>query len=141
MSSVYGQQYAQVPANKLYVNLVSCPSTIVDSNNNPVAWSAGFSALTTPGALLVRDLGKNVYLPNPTTPTGVGSQSTILRNVQVVTSNSGYYGTGNVAGCVAGSDTDFYTGYISIGGQTYGGGNGQAASGVANRFGGFVRLN
>jgi hypothetical protein len=70
-------------------------------------------------------MGKNVYIPDPTVTTGVGSQSTILRRVQLVTTGTnGYYGTGDGAGCVAGSESDYYCGYIRLGGQTYAGGTG-----------------
>jgi hypothetical protein len=70
-------------------------------------------------------MGKNVYLPDPNVTTAVGSQSTILRRVQLVTTGTnGYYGTGDGIGCVAGSESDYYCGYIRLGGQTYAGGNG-----------------
>jgi hypothetical protein len=125
--------YSQIPANKLYINITAIQSTIVDSNNNPVGWLSAQPAqvLSTPGAAVLRDMGRNVYLPNPTTPTTVGSQSTVLRRVQLVTVGvNGYYGTGDSASSLAGSDTDFYAGYIRLGGQTYGGGNG-VPTGVA----------
>jgi hypothetical protein len=130
--------YSQIPSNKLYINLISLASTIVDSNNNPVAWAqagagnAALGLLSTPGSAVLRDLGKNVYLPDPTLATSVGSQSTILRRVQLVTNGTvgGYFGTGDSAASVAGSDTDYYCGYVRLGGQTYAGGNG-TPSGVA----------
>lgn len=136
MSSVIGQQFRQVPANALYVNLVASQSTIVDSNNNPVSWLSAQAAqvLSTPGAAVLRDMGRNVYRPDPNNTTSVGSQSTVLRRVQLVTVGTyGYYGTGDSASSLAGSDTDFYTGYIRLGGQTFGGGTGVMS--------GFVRLN
>jgi hypothetical protein len=125
--------YNQIPANKLWVNILSLTSSIVDSNNNLVPWAvAGATAnypvlglLSTPGAAVLRDMGKNVYLPDPNVATSVGSQSTVLRRVQLVTAGaSGYYGTGDSAASVAGSESDYYCGYIRLGGQTYGGGNG-----------------
>ena len=125
--------FAQIPANKLWTNLADIRSTIVDSNNNPVPWVVASQAqyyLSTPGAAVLRDMGRNVYLPNPTVATSVGSQSTILRRVQLVTSGqnvlgaAGYYGTGNSILSGAGSDTDYYCGYIRLGGQTYAGGTG-----------------
>jgi len=135
MSSVFGQQYAQIPANKLYINVTSLTSTIVDSNNNLVPWlqaavtAANYpliGAASTPGALVLRDMGRTLYRPDPTIATAVGSESTILRRVQVVTSGAigGYYGTGDGLPAGTSSDTDYYCGYISLGGQTYGGGNG-----------------
>lgn len=126
--------FKTIPANKLWTNITDIRSSIVDSNNNPVAWVVTDAAkyyLSTPGAAVLRDMGKDVYLPYNTVPTSVGGQSTILRGVQLVVgayptsaTNAGYYGTGNAALCGAGSDLDFYNGYIRLGGQTYGGGGG-----------------
>jgi hypothetical protein len=125
--------YNQIPANKLWVNLADIRSSIVDSNNNPVPWVVATTAqfyLSTPGAAVLRDMGKNVYLPDPNVATAVGAQSTVLRRVQLVTSGqnslgaSGYYGTGDSALSGAGSESDYYCGYIRLGGQTYGGGSG-----------------
>ena len=125
--------YAQIPANKLYINIVNIMSTIVDSNNVAVPWVVAPAAgpLSTAGAAVLRDMGRYVYRPDPNVPTSVGSQSSILRKVQLVTQGTnGYYGTGNSGVAVAGSGTDFYTGYIRLGGQTYGGGTG-VPTGVA----------
>lgn len=133
MTSVIGQKFNQIPANRLWTNILSITSTIVDSNNNLVSWLApgsnqSFVALgltSTPGAAVLRDMGRNVYLPDPNVPTSVGGTSTVLRSVQLLpTGANGYYGTGNAAGCIAGSDSDYFTGYIRLGGQSYGGGTG-----------------
>ena len=126
--------YAQIPANKLYINIANIASSIVDSNNNPVPWVVAPAAagLQTAAGAVLRDMGRYLYRPDPTNPTSVGSQSSILRKVQLVTQGSlnGYYGTGNIGVAVAGSATDFYTGYIRLGAQTYGGGTG-VPTGVA----------
>jgi len=134
MTSVSGG-FNQVPANSLYINLVAVQSSIVDSNNNPVPWVVAYGALSTAGTVLFRDMGRTNVLPNPTTPTSVGGQSTLLRRVQLVTVGSagGYYGTGNSSIAGAGTNTDFYTGYIRLGGFTFGGGSGIPS--------GFARLN
>ena len=142
MSSA-GRSRSQIQPNKLWTNILSITSSIVDSNNVLVTWAQGNVAagnnyalglLSTPGSAVLSDMGKNVYLPDPTVNTAVGSQSTILRRVQLVTTGSnGYYGTGDSASSAAGSNTDFYTGYIRLGGQTFGGGTGVIS--------GFVRLN
>ena len=119
--------FKTIPANKLWTNLAGIQSSIVDSNNNPVAWVAAPSAycLQTAGQAVLRDMGKDVYLPYNIVPTSVGGQSTILRGVQLVISSiGGYYGTGNNGACVAGSDSDFYNGYIRLNAQTYAGGGG-----------------
>ena len=123
MSSVLAAP-AQIPANKLYVNFLPSASTITDSNGNLVPWlsqTGVAAALATAGGAILRDLGKTVYGPSPTVPSAIGSQSTIYRKVQLVTTGAnGYYGTGDNGGLT------YYTGYISLGAQTYGGGNGQA---------------
>jgi hypothetical protein len=128
MSSVFGQQYAQIPANKLYINVTNIVSSIVDSNNNKVPWlviPAVTGALSTAGLAVLRDMGRTNFRPDPTIATAVGANSTMYRKVQLVTTGTnGYYGTGNAALCAAGSQTDFYCGFIPLGGQTYGGGNG-----------------
>jgi hypothetical protein len=82
------------------------------------------------GGAILRDLGKTVYQPNPSVYNVLGSQSTIYRKVQLITTgNNGYYGTGG--------DAAYYTGYICLGGQTYGGGNGNGGVSVQP----WVRLN
>ena len=134
MTSIAGA-YKTIPANKLWTNIAAIQSSVVDSNNVPVTWALAFSApganfalglLSTPGSAVLRDMGVNLYLPNPNIPTSAAGCSTILRGVQLVTTGSnGYYGTGNTSSAVPGSDTDFYTGYIRLNAQTYGGG-GQA---------------
>ena len=132
MTSISGT-FAQIPANKLYINIVNIMSSIVDSNNVPVPWVVAPAAgpLSTAGAAVLRDMGRYIYRPDPTIPTAVGSQSSILRKVQLVTQGvNGYYGTGNIGVAVAGSGTDYFTGYIRLGGQTYGGGTG-VPTGVA----------
>lgn len=124
MTSVLGG-FNTIPANKLWTNIAGIQSTVVDSNNNVVPWvvSPAAQCLVTPGGAVLRDMGVNVYLPLGTTPTSAGGYSTILRGVQLVVSSiGGYYGTGNNGSAVAGSDTDYFTGYIRLSGQTYGGG-------------------
>ena len=132
---------AQMRPNQLYINITSLASTIVDSNNVLVPWAQGalpganytlLGLISTPGSLVLRDMGRTIYRPDPTLTTSVGSQSTILRRVQVVTTGGvgGYFGTGDGLPSGAGTNTDYYCGYISLGGQTYAGGNG-VPSGVA----------
>jgi hypothetical protein len=134
MTSV-SRAYNQVPPNSLYINLVAVQSTIVDSNNNPAPWVVAVGALSTAGAVVFRDMGRQNVRPDPTIPTSVGGQSTLLRKVQLVPTGpaGGYYGTGNSSIAGAGSGTDFYTGYVRLGGFTFGGGNGVPS--------GFARLN
>lgn len=134
MTSV-GSPFNQIPANSLYINLVAVQSSIVDSNNNPAPWVVAVGALSTAGAVVFRDMGRQNVRPDPTIPTSVGGQSTLLRKVQLVPTGpaGGYYGTGNSSIAGAGSGTDFYTGYIRLGGFTFGGGNGVPS--------GFARLN
>jgi len=126
-------RYEQIPSNKLYVNVAGIQSTITDSNLSSVAWVTGVGALSTAGACILRDMGKTIYLPSPTQVpvTAAGGISTVLRKVQLVPSGSrGSYGTGGAGTNVSGSGgaiPDYYTGYIQLGGLTYGGGNGTAA--------------
>ncbi len=133
----------QIPVNALYTNIRAVQSSIFDVTGLGLApWVVNYGALSTVGQVLVRDMGKTVYVPDPTVPASVGSQSTILRKVQLVT---GYYGTGGAAagGANATATTEFLTGYIKLGAQTYGGGGDGAAGGssVGNTSGGFVRAN
>ena len=133
--------YAQVPSNKLYVNLSNAQAFVFTSSLGVPTWisaqpaaSTISTALGTTGNAIFRDLGKTLYLPSPTaTPvSGAGGISTVLRKVQLVpTGLNGVYGTG---GYNAGTDNDYYTGYIQLGAlQQGGGGNGVPAK--------FVRLN
>lgn len=109
---------SHIPTNALYTNIVAAPSSIFLEDGTTVApWLIGMTAATTAGGLLVRDMGKTLYVPAPTTPSEIGSQSTILRKVQLVPTN-GFYGTGGSSE----TTSEYYTGYIKIGGQTYGGG-------------------
>jgi len=123
--------YSQIPSNKLYVNIAAIQSSITDSNLSSVSWVAGVSTnylLSTPGAAILRDMGKTIYLPSPSVvPVGaVGGISTVLRKVQLVPSGTlGRFGTGGAYS--AGAVPDYFTGYIQLGGLTYGGGNGSAA--------------
>jgi hypothetical protein len=133
----------QIPVNALYTNIVAVQSSIFDASGLARAgWVSAVGSLSTAGASLFRDMGKTVYVPDPTVPTSVGSQSTILRKVQLVT---GYYGTGAVgtAGVAGapGTTTEYYTGYIKLGGQTYGGGGDPSNASGLSGAGGFVRAN
>jgi hypothetical protein len=134
MTSV--ERYAsQVPVNALYTNIVASQSSIFAADGlTKSAWVVNVGALSTVGAALFRDMGKTVYVPDPTVPAAGGSQSTILRKVQLVT---GYYGTGaaSAGSAAAGGSGEYFTGYIKLGGQTYGGG------GDPGGCGGFVRAN
>jgi hypothetical protein len=123
MSSV-DRNPRQVAPNALYIALAAgAASSIYDpSGLSTAGWVAGLPA----GALL-RDMGKTLYVPAATTPSAAGAQSTILKKVQLVSPNG--FGTGGAASGVAGGE--FNTGYIQIGGQTYGGGNGSQGAAAA----------
>jgi hypothetical protein len=125
MSSAHSQKN-QVSANKLYINITAVQSTIVDTNLSTVSWVVGNTALATAGGAVFRDMGKTVYLPDPTTASSANGQSTILRKIQLIPSGTnGVYGTGaGTGGAAAGGAQEYYTGYIRLGGQTYGGGDG-----------------
>jgi hypothetical protein len=142
MSSI-PRRASQVPVNALYTNIVDVRSSIFTATGSVVNWTGAAQttaagdlkpSLSSIGGALFRDMGKTVYLPDPTVPASVGSQSTIMRKVQLVT---GYYGTGAAASgnAAAGGSGEYFTGYIKLGGQTYGGGGDPTTSG------GFVRAN
>ena len=129
-------RYDQIPSNKLYVNLAAIQSSITDSNLSSVSWVTNAGALgqlSTAGAAILRDMGKTIYLPSPsvTATSTRGSISTVLRKVQLVPSGArGSYGTGGAGTNTSGNGgavPDYYTGYIQLGGLTYGGGNGTAS--------------
>jgi hypothetical protein len=134
MSSV-GRNTSQFSANKLYINIASMINGIYDSSGNVLDWCNGSVEtttvdLSTTGVILLRDMGKTIYLPNASAPSAIGSQSTILRKVQLIPSGiAGQFGTGAAASgsASAGASGEYYTGYIPLGGLTYGGGNGVPA--------------
>jgi len=136
MTSI-GSGYGQVPSNKLYINIAACQSSILTSNGTPPAWVADADVTTvlqTVGGAIFRDLGTSLYLPSPTNvPVGaVAGISTLFRKVQFIPpAPIGAFGVG---GAYAGSDVDYYTGYIQLGGLQQGGGG----NGAPTRF---ARLN
>jgi hypothetical protein len=141
MTSVVGAK-KQIPTNALYTNIVDVRSTIFTAAGVAVTWTGAVpfpASLSTIGGALFRDMGKTVYLPDPTVPATVGSQSTIMRKVQLVT---GYYGTGAAAAgtAAAGGAGEYFTGYIKLGAQTYGGGGDPASAATGSAIG-FVRAN
>lgn len=131
------RNHRQVPINALWTNLTAVTAnSVVDASRNPVSWYAtgapnSFSnAGSNVGGVLLRDMGKNIYAPALTTPNAVGMTSSIYRKVQWIPSGGmGFYGTGSD------SSLAYFTGYIAIGGQTYGGGTGVPTPTV------FVRAN
>ena len=133
MSSVLSG-YAQIPNNnRLYINVTGINSTIFADDSaatglpdgiTRATWvndsAALITALSTPGQAVLRDMGKTVFL-SPALTTGQTASpfvSTVLRRVQYIPAG----GNG-----VGGS---YYTGYIRLGGVTYGGGDG-VPTGVA----------
>jgi hypothetical protein len=129
---------SQIPANKLYINVGSLLSTITDTNLSTVYWNNSAAAgpigsanktiagyLSTAGTAVLRDMGKTVYLPGPTSAT----VSTVLRKVQLVVPNFPGGVTGDSGFTPAGTmgAGDYFTGYIQLGGLTYGGGAGSGA--------------
>lgn len=125
--------YSQIQSgNRLYINITGVQSTIYDASGAKAPWVDGVGALSTAGSVIFRDMGKTVYIPSPALGNNVvGAQSSILRKVQLVPSGTaGFYGTGNSTAAESNATTSFYTGYILLGGQTYGGGTG-TATGVA----------
>jgi hypothetical protein len=99
---------AYIPSNKLYINVSPIQSTIVDLCLNPVPWVCDVPAVSTIGAVVLRDMGKTVYLPDSS------SASTILRKVQLIPPPGITIPDG-------GQSCDYFTGYIRIGAQGGGG--------------------
>ena len=124
--------FSKVATNALYVNIADVRTAIFNADGvTPVSWASAAPAATplTSQGQVFRDLGKTVYAPAPTVPNAVAMQSTILRKVQWIPSgNVDFYGIGGTAA------NEFFTGYISLGGQTYAGGG---AAGTIK----FVRAN
>ena len=121
--------YAQIPTNKMYINIGDVRSTIYDTVGIPVTWTgynaAIQTALASPGAAVFRDMGKTVYLYDETNISGV------LRKIQYIPQGAnGVFGTGAAASGSAapGGPQEYYTGYIRLGGMTYGGGDGIATA-------------
>jgi hypothetical protein len=120
---------SQIPANKLYINIADVRSTIYSAvtvdGATPAAWVDDQNVngnLASAGQAIFRDMGKTVYLPSLYESSSLGTQSTILRKVQLVLpGDNGDNGTAQSS-----TDGTYYTGYISLGGQTYGGGSGVA---------------
>ena len=120
---------SQIQSNKLYVNIKAIQSTIFQADGTTkVDWvtlTGPRGQQSTAGAAVLRDMGKTVYLP----ATSGASQSTILRKIQLVP--TGGVGTGaSTLTSAPGAANEYYTGYISLGGETFGGGDG-VPSGVA----------
>jgi hypothetical protein len=126
------RNHRQVPVNALWTNLTAVnANSVVDASRNPVSWyatggTASFSNTgSAAGGVLLRDMGKNIYAPALTTPNAVGMTSSIYRKVQWIPSAPmGFYGVGGAAPASATDSAPYFTGYIAIGGQTYGGGTG-----------------
>ena len=110
---------AQMPANKLYINLAGIQSTIFQENGSTLAsWlnDSAANGLQTIGSAVLRDMGVTKYVPGPEVPGGT-FQSTLLRKVQLVTAGDAT-GAGVSYSAAA---SNYYTGYIKMGPTTYGG--------------------
>lgn len=123
----YAAEYKKTLSNTMYINVAGIQSTIVDENLSTVSWVLQVPAVSTPGAVVLRDMGKTIYVPDLATGTNV---STILRKVQLVPAGAlGVYGAGAGTGNAApGGPQEYYTGYIRLGGSTYGDGDGLATA-------------
>jgi hypothetical protein len=117
--------FSKVPTNALYVNIADVTTSIFNADGTAASWANAAPAATplASAGQVFRDMGKTVYLPG--TPNAVAMQSTILRKVQWLAApaatNYDFYGTGGTAA------NGFFSGYISLGGQTYAGGGAAGA--------------
>lgn len=100
----------------LYTNVKDVRTSIFLSDGATAApWIASVggalsTSLVAAGGATFRDMGKTVYLPDPTT-VGSSAPSTILRKVQLVPQAA--YQTGYGVGSEAA--LTFYTGYVRVG--------------------------
>jgi hypothetical protein len=99
MSSVHSRPSQ---TNAIYINIAPIQSSIIDENLAKVSWVTGLGALSIPGAAVLRDMGKTVYVPDLATG---AVPSTILRSVQYIPQGA----------TTATTTPPFYTGYIRIG--------------------------
>lgn len=103
-------------AGALYTNVKDVRGAIFVSDGTTVApWIAAGGAPSTlliaAGAGTFRDMGKTVYIPDPTL-VGGAAPSTILRKIQLIPTGAAQTGFG-VGGEASGS---YYTGYVRVGG-------------------------
>lgn len=106
---------SKIPSNKLYTNTQAIQSSITDIHLSSVQWVADptiLGGLSTPGGIVLRDMGKNVY-SSRNIQDGEGQPSTILRKIQLVL--QGNQGQGGKL-----ESSDYYTGYIPLGVHTSG---------------------
>ena len=96
--AVNSAAFSQVARNALYVNIASVSGKLFNADGT--ANTALATVVGSGTGNVFRDMGKNAYLPAPTTPNAVAMQSTILRKVQFVPQGTtlGFYGTGGAAG-------------------------------------------
>jgi hypothetical protein len=76
-------------------------------------------------------MGKTVYIPDPTSSNAGPSISCILRKVQLITNSPDGVG----ASLTTGTDPatgGYYTGYIKLAGNTFGGGSGDLGTNTGN---------
>jgi hypothetical protein len=102
-------------AGALYTNVKDVRAAILNADGTgPAAWVAAGGAPSTlliaAGAGVFRDMGKTVYIPDPTV-VGSSAPSTILRKIQLVPQGAAQTGTG-VGSEAAGT---YYTGYFRVG--------------------------
>ncbi len=98
-------------AGALYINATDMRSTVFLSDGATRApWITGLTVLQSAGGATFRDMGKLVYLPDPTVYGGA-APSSILRKVQYVPQAGAQTGKG-VGGEASGS---YYTGYVRVG--------------------------
>ena len=102
-------------AGALYTNVKDVRTSIFLSDGTTAApWiatgGAPSSLLVSAGGATFRDMGKTVYVPDPTVY-GSAAPSTILRKVQLVPTGASQTGFG------VGSEAalSYYTGYIKVG--------------------------
>lgn len=100
-----------LPSSKLYTNTHPIQSSITDIYLSSVKWVSDetiVGGLSTPGGVILRDMGKHVYVSH--TNRDGEPVSTVLRKIQLVPQGNQRKAT---------AENDYYTGYIPMGVQTY----------------------
>lgn len=109
---------AQINQSKYFINVSSCFDAIYSVNPTTGAvatlqsqgsWFstlAGWNNVSTPGQIVVKDMGRSIFL---------STQSTVYRKVQMVSPVGSFGGIVGATGTTAAAPFDYGTGYIELG--------------------------
>ena len=112
------RSFAQPNPSKYFINVSSCFDAIYSVNPTTGAvatlqsqgsWFstlAGWNNVSTPGQIVVKDMGRSIFL---------STQSTVYRKVQMVSPVGSFGGVVGATGTTAAAPFDYGTGYIELG--------------------------